>query len=50
MVNRFSNASKLARFDGIAPFSISSNGKDKDLATKQGNRRLQAIVYSGTKI
>ena len=37
-------------FDGIAPFSMSSNGKDKDLATKQGNRRLQATVYSGTKL
>ena len=44
-VNRFSNASKLARFAGIAPFSMSSNGKGKDLATKQGNRRLQSTTF-----
>ena len=44
-VKRFPNADKLARFAGIAPFSRSSNGKGKELATKQGNRRLQATVY-----
>lgn len=44
-VRRFSSASKLARFAGIAPLTLSSNGKGKDLATKQGNRRLQATIY-----
>lgn len=40
----FSSASKLARFDGIALLTLSSNGKSKDLATKQGNR----VSYAGT--
>jgi transposase len=44
-IKRFSNANKLAQFAGIAPLHLSSSGKGKDLATKQGNRRLQATIY-----
>ena len=29
----------------IAPLHLSSSGKGKDFATKQGNRRLQATIY-----
>ena len=36
---------QLAQFAGIAPIRLSSSGKGKDKATKQGNRRLQAIIY-----
>ena len=44
-VKRFGNANKLAQFAGIAPLHLSSGGKGKDVATKQGNRRLQATIY-----
>ena len=44
-IKRFSNSNKLAQFAGIAPLHLSSSGKGKDLATKQGNRRLQATIY-----
>lgn len=44
-INRFSNADKLAQFAGIAPLKLSSAGKGKDRASKQGNRRLQATIY-----
>lgn len=44
-IHRFSNASKLAQFAGIAPLKLSSAGKGKDRASKQGNRRLQATIY-----
>ena len=44
-IKRFSNANKLAQFAGIAPLHLSSSGKGKDFATKQGNRRLQATIY-----
>lgn len=44
-IKRFGNANKLAQFAGIAPFHSSSSGKGKDMATKQGNRRLQATIY-----
>ncbi|WOO35664.1 IS110 family transposase [Anaerocolumna sp. AGMB13020] len=44
-INRFSNASKLAQFAGIAPLKLSSAGKGTDKASKQGNRRLQATIY-----
>ena len=44
-IKRFSNANKLAQFAGIAPLHLSSSGKGKDVATKQGNRRLQATIY-----
>ncbi|MGC4018604.1 MAG: IS110 family transposase [Muricomes sp.] len=44
-INRFLNASKLAKFAGIAPVNFSSAGKGKDMCPKQGNRRLQAIFY-----
>ena len=38
-IKRFANANKLAQFAGIAPLHLSSSGKGKDFATKQGNRR-----------
>lgn len=44
-VRRFPNKDKLAQFAGIAPMKYSSSGKGKDIATKQGNRRLQATIY-----
>ena len=44
-IRRFPNKDKLAQFAGIAPIKLSSSGKGKDKATKQGNRRLQAILY-----
>lgn len=44
-IHRFSNASKLAQFAGIAPLKLSLEGKGKDKASKQGNRRLQANIY-----
>ena len=44
-IKRFSNANKLAQFAGIAPLHLSSSGKGKDMATKQGNRCLQATIY-----
>ena len=44
-IKRFSNANKLAQFAGIAPLHLSSSGKGKDVATKQGNRRLHATIY-----
>ena len=44
-IKRFGNANKLARFAGIAPLHLSSSGKGKDMATKQSNRRLQAMIY-----
>ena len=44
-IKRFVNANKLAQFAGIAPLHLSSSGKGKEVATKQGNRRLQATIY-----
>ena len=44
-IERFANANKLAQFAGIAPLHLSFSGKGKDVATKQGNRRLQATIY-----
>lgn len=44
-VNRFPNPANLAQFAGIAPTKLSSAGKGKDKASKQGNRRLQATLY-----
>ncbi|OYP57584.1 IS110 family transposase, partial [Lachnotalea glycerini] len=44
-IKRFSNASKLAQFAGIAPINNSSAGKGTEKASKQGNRRLQATIY-----
>ncbi|TCL54621.1 transposase [Kineothrix alysoides] len=44
-INRFGSAAKLAKFAGIAPLRLSSAGKGKDKASKQGNRRLQATLY-----
>lgn len=44
-INRFGSAAKLAQFAGIAPLRLSSAGKGKNKASKQGNRRLQATLY-----
>lgn len=44
-INRFGSAAKLVQFGGIAPLRLSSAGKGKDKASKQGNRRLQATLY-----
>ena len=44
-INRFPNPAKLAQFAGIAPIKLSSAGKGKDKASKQGNRRLQATLF-----
>lgn len=44
-VNRFANASKLARFASIAPVKYSSAGKGNDQKAKQGNRTLHGIFY-----
>jgi len=44
-INRFPNSAKLAQFAGIAPIKLSSAGKGKDKASKQGNRRLQATLF-----
>ena len=41
----FGNANKLAQFAGITPLHLSSSGKGKDMATEQGNRKLQATIY-----
>lgn len=41
----FGNANKLAQFAGITPLHLSSSGKGKDMATKQGNRKSQATIY-----
>ena len=43
-IKRFGNANKVAQFAGIAPLHLSSSGKGKNMATKQGNRRLQATI------
>ncbi len=44
-IRRFKSSEKLAQYAGIAPMPYGSAGKNKDYATKQGNRRLQATIY-----
>ena len=44
-ITRFSNASKLARYAGIAPVSFSSGSKDKQVNNKYGNRVLNSYFY-----
>ncbi len=44
-IRRFKSSEKLAQYAGIAPTPYGSAGKNKDYATKQGNRRLQATIY-----
>lgn len=44
-VDRFSNSDKLARFAGTAPVVFSSAGKGKEQRCRQGNRRMNAILY-----
>ena len=44
-IRTFSNAI-VTQFAGeLQYFHLSSSGKGKDVATKQGNRRLQATIY-----
>ena len=45
-IKRFSNANKLAQFAGIAPLHLSSSGKGKDVATKQGNDDCRQLFIS----
>jgi transposase len=45
-VKRFANASKLARFAGIAPVMFSSAGKGSFQKSKQGNRTLHGLFYN----
>lgn len=44
-ITRFSNSDKLARFAGTAPVMFSSAGKGKEQRFRQGNRRMNAILY-----
>lgn len=44
-INRFPNADKLAQFCGCAPVTFSSAGKGISQRCRQGNRRLNAILY-----
>lgn len=44
-INRFKNSDKLAQYCGIAPTRFSSAGKGKDKKSKQGNRKLNGVLY-----
>ena len=44
-INRFRNEKQLAKFCGIAPVSLGSGGKDRDFASKTGNRKLRSTFY-----
>jgi transposase len=44
-IERFPSSDKLARFCGTAPVLFSSAGKGKEQRSRQGNRRLNAILY-----
>jgi len=48
-IKRFGNANKLAQFASIASLHLSSSGKGKDKAIKQGNKRLISIIYGMLK-
>ncbi|WP_342559059.1 IS110 family transposase [Metasolibacillus sp. FSL K6-0083] len=45
-IRRFPNASKLARFAGIAPVFFGSGGKGREQKSKQGNRALHTLFYN----
>lgn len=44
-IHRFKSSEKLAQYAGIAPMPYGSAGKNKYIAAKQGNRRLQSTIY-----
>jgi hypothetical protein len=44
-INRFSNADKLAKYAGIAPYSKSSGSNEIIKASRQGNRRLFSVIF-----
>jgi transposase len=44
-ISRFPSSDKLARFCGTAPVLFSSAGKGKEQRSRQGNRRMNAILY-----
>ena len=44
-INRFKSADKLAKYAGVAPTNFSSAGKGRDVKSKQGNRRLNGVLF-----
>ncbi|WP_143317704.1 IS110 family transposase [Clostridium sp. HBUAS56017] len=44
-INRFESADKLAKYAGVAPTNFSSAGKGRDVKSKQGNRRLNGVLF-----
>ncbi len=44
-INRFKSHHHLAKYAGIAPNSVGSGGKNKELVSKGGNRELRATFY-----
>ena len=44
-INRFKSEKQLAKFCGVAPVSVGSGGKNKELCSKGGNRELRADLY-----
>ncbi|MDI6751786.1 MAG: transposase, partial [bacterium] len=44
-ISRFKNASKLARFAGIAPINKSSGRKQKHKKSNRGHRGLNSAIY-----
>lgn len=44
-INRFSSSDKLARYAWIAPVSVSSGKKEKEIYNKYGNRKLNSYIY-----
>ncbi len=44
-INNFKNANQLAKYAGVSPISVGSGGKNKELVSKGGNRRLRGTLY-----
>lgn len=44
-IGRFKNEKQLAQFCGIAPMTVGSGGKEKEFASKGGNRKLRSTFY-----
>jgi transposase len=44
-ISRFKSADKLAKYAGVAPTKFSSAGKGRDVKSKQGNRRLNGVLF-----
>lgn len=44
-IERFSNASKLAKYCGVAPINFSSGSHDKTVRNEYGNRHLNGYIY-----